>query len=589
MNDPRVEKQPPVPPFVQFCCAAIPQVFDDSLSYYEALCAMWKYLNDTVNVINNNAMVTEDFIVKVNELHDYVENYFTNLDVQEEINNKLDQMAEDGTLQEIITTYIQQNVTWTFDTVADMKLATNLIAGSYARTLGFYAIGDGGGATYLISDSGTANEKDVIAVDDLYAIFQPVLPVVPEQLGAYGDDTHDDSSIISYALSTYKSIKLGRKTYLTTSTITIAESKLTIAGDYPAKIHYTGNNQAILINSGSRNKISDIEIYGNASNIGIEFATTTGKADNIIERCRIDNVATGIKTQYAWDMEVKDTRIISTNTPLILGNQTNNISFNSCYFTGFVTSISLTNCEGIKFDGCDIANYTGTSAVISMYQSALTCINCYFENLGDIVQHIKCTDNSILTLINGHASYGQTSLPTLRINGEEGKVFTTAIQGAPISIVNYYDNSDKPACGKSMKSLDLPNIMQPSMFSALTYFDGTFDVTYTSTGTSVLTNQTFADGVMTLQHGASANPQGIKFSISAGKDYLMYIEGETPEDYPNLTMGQIGTGSSGVYNRNIDMSTKRAIVAFHGFGEEFTIRWNHTEDVVIRKLIIVEQ
>ena len=111
MNDPRVEKQPPVPPFVQFCCAAVPQVFDDSLSYYEALCAMWKYLDETVKVINNNAMVTEDFIAKVNELHDYVEHYFDNLDVQEEINNKLDAMVADGSFQVILDQYVEPKLT----------------------------------------------------------------------------------------------------------------------------------------------------------------------------------------------------------------------------------------------------------------------------------------------------------------------------------------------------------------------------------------------------------------------------------------------------------------------------------------------
>ena len=110
MSDPKVEKQKPVPPFVQFCCAAIPQVFDDSLSYYEALCAMWKYLDETVKVINNNALVTEDFIAQVNELHDYIEHYFDNLDVQEEINNKLDEMALNGTLSNIINNELFNNI-----------------------------------------------------------------------------------------------------------------------------------------------------------------------------------------------------------------------------------------------------------------------------------------------------------------------------------------------------------------------------------------------------------------------------------------------------------------------------------------------
>lgn len=43
-----------------------------------------------------------EYINKFNELHYYVHDYFDNLDVQEEINNKLDAMVEDGTLEKII-------------------------------------------------------------------------------------------------------------------------------------------------------------------------------------------------------------------------------------------------------------------------------------------------------------------------------------------------------------------------------------------------------------------------------------------------------------------------------------------------------
>lgn len=225
MNDPKVEKQKPVPPFVQFCCAAIPQVFDDSLSYYEALCAMWKYLDETVKVINNNAMITEDFIVKVNELHDYVENYFANLDVQEEINNKLDQMALDGTLQEIITTYIQANVTWTFDTVDDMKASTNLIAGSYARTLGFHTLNDGGGATYYITDTGTANEMDIIAVGGLFANLVKGTYVTPEMLGAYSDGVTDDKDYIQRAINISTEVRFkANATYYMSYYVTIHDN-----------------------------------------------------------------------------------------------------------------------------------------------------------------------------------------------------------------------------------------------------------------------------------------------------------------------------------------------------------------------------
>lgn len=215
MND-KPDRMPNVPPFVKFVASAVPMVFDNSLSYYEALCALWKYIQGMTDVINNNATLEEEYIEKFNELKTFVDDYFENLDVQEEINNKLDQMAEDGTLQEIITAYIQANVAWTFDTVADMKAATNLVNGSYARTLGFHSINDGGGALYRISNTGVADEMSVIAVGSVYANLIVESTVTPEIFGAYGDNTHDDQDSINACLQSNAScIKFnGRKTYL---------------------------------------------------------------------------------------------------------------------------------------------------------------------------------------------------------------------------------------------------------------------------------------------------------------------------------------------------------------------------------------
>lgn len=173
-------------------------------------------VNTRVTNFENSVNETvADYIEQFNQLHDYVHDYFDNLDVQEEINNKLDQMLEDGVLQEIITTYIQSNVAWTFDTVADMKQATNLINGSYAQTLGFHTINDGGGAIYKITNSGTANEMDVIAIgSSLYANLVMDGKITPEMYGAYGDDTHDDSTSIQRAFDTASVVDFLNKTYM---------------------------------------------------------------------------------------------------------------------------------------------------------------------------------------------------------------------------------------------------------------------------------------------------------------------------------------------------------------------------------------
>lgn len=120
-------------PFRFWCQKALPLVYDDSLSYYEVLCKVVKqmndfltdlqtatgaidefaqqfvinqqFLNDMADQLGQNVQDLEDYIndrledymTAYTQLQDYVNNYFDNLDVQQEINNKLDEMASDGT------------------------------------------------------------------------------------------------------------------------------------------------------------------------------------------------------------------------------------------------------------------------------------------------------------------------------------------------------------------------------------------------------------------------------------------------------------------------------------------------------------
>ena len=106
-----IEHSRPIPPFLRWCSATIPAVFSNSMTYYETLCSLCNWLQtNLVDVVNNNATVTQQYIDLVNNLKAYVENYFDNLDVQDEINNKLDAMVEDGTLEDIINQEIFGNI-----------------------------------------------------------------------------------------------------------------------------------------------------------------------------------------------------------------------------------------------------------------------------------------------------------------------------------------------------------------------------------------------------------------------------------------------------------------------------------------------
>ena len=97
-------------PFSKFIMSIgeLPTSYLDSLSYAEQVTWFCDYLqNNVIPAINNNADALEEVQNLMTQLQEYVDNYFTNLDVQEEINNKLDQMAEDGTLTELIGNYVQ--------------------------------------------------------------------------------------------------------------------------------------------------------------------------------------------------------------------------------------------------------------------------------------------------------------------------------------------------------------------------------------------------------------------------------------------------------------------------------------------------
>lgn len=105
MNENDLKPINSLPPFTKFCCTIgnIPSSYLLSLTYEEQLLWFCDYLKNTViPALNNNAECVKELQKLYVELHNYVKHYFDNLDVQNEINNKLDEMASDGTLERII-------------------------------------------------------------------------------------------------------------------------------------------------------------------------------------------------------------------------------------------------------------------------------------------------------------------------------------------------------------------------------------------------------------------------------------------------------------------------------------------------------
>ena len=118
-NTPNLGEYTELTPFRYWCQKVLPLVYDDSLSYYELLCKVVDYLNKTMHDVETLHGDVVSLHTAYVELQSYVNDYFDNLDVQKEINNKLDKMASDGSLSAIIAPYVQVAPVFV-DSVSDM-------------------------------------------------------------------------------------------------------------------------------------------------------------------------------------------------------------------------------------------------------------------------------------------------------------------------------------------------------------------------------------------------------------------------------------------------------------------------------------
>lgn len=144
---PNVEIPAKVDSFRFWCQKVLPLVYDDSLSYYELLCKVVEYLNNAIADVNTLGTDVDNINKAYSDLQSYVNNYFSTLDVQEEINNKLDIMASDGSLSAIASPiisastsqWLQQHITNPSNPPLDTSLTVSGAAAD-SSTIGFRCI-----------------------------------------------------------------------------------------------------------------------------------------------------------------------------------------------------------------------------------------------------------------------------------------------------------------------------------------------------------------------------------------------------------------------------------------------------------------
>lgn len=248
--------------------------------------------------------------------------------------------------------YIDENPTriLAFDTVADMQAATMLKSGMTCHTNGFHASGDGGAAYYTVSASGTANGMDVLALQgELYATLVVAEPyVTPEQFGAWGDGTHNDTAALNRAVAVGDVICASSAEYL----ITLDQSNngVVMADNRTFDL----NGSTVRINPTSSDAYAIFSI-NNLDNVTIKNGYIVGDKDT----------HTGTSGEWGHGINVQGTNITISNVVVsqcwgdgaYVGEQTNGASRNvyiadSRFVDNGRNGLSIIACVNGHVNGC---------------------------------------------------------------------------------------------------------------------------------------------------------------------------------------------------------------------------------------------
>lgn len=211
--------------FRYWCQKVLPLVYDDSLSYYELLNKVVNYLNNAIadiasvegNVdalhtaydnlqgyVNNTfEQVEHDYQAMVDafaDLTNYVDNYFNNLDVQNEINNKLDEMATNGTLSALLAPFVATEIPdivagWLSDHITPTSPAVDNTLSVSGAAADAKAVGDRAMITRTLESNADLNS---VTLEGIYHIGTTLY----SGLTNYPSDTY--GKLIVFGSGTYK-------------------------------------------------------------------------------------------------------------------------------------------------------------------------------------------------------------------------------------------------------------------------------------------------------------------------------------------------------------------------------------------------
>jgi hypothetical protein len=323
-------------------------------------------------------------------------------------------LSDTNLVAEKIIDYVTDQKIFYFDTLSDMKVSSYLQAGSAAKTLGYYALNDKGGATYTIREGEAGDDVDemfIVAITGTTLVAELVTDNTTNilQLGAKNSDNGDNSAVLQKAINKLSVVNIPAGIYRIAQNVELKPYR-TIMGDGQTSILVNSDCQIYMESNSSSN-------YSlNMFNIGFRF--------------------NGLRSTYGLDL--KD----------LVYSTIDNCTFRSDDGTNQYNGIRLVKSLGQCYDD--------------------TIVNCFFqkscltlENATDLfIRDSKIWANDLnaaaIDMINncGNCVIKGNHI----IGGSQGGIKSTGTDKILMRILdNYFDGRSKGICGTTYRACTISN------------------------------------------------------------------------------------------------------------------------------------
>lgn len=313
----------------------------------------------------------------------------------------------------------QNSLIKTYNTVSELKSNTDAVVGDTVKTLGYYNMGDGGGARYIICKK--ANNNINIGCDIVLSNKNLIAKLTPEgnkiflrQIGAKGDGINDDSVFAQRALDNYNEVVFASGSYLLHNLEVKKNNTIIYFQQSNVKLKYYTNLKNTFYNLFKIKNKSNIVIDGlkikgqysikdsNTKDPTIESIIDCENCDNLtfknfkISKVYMRNSAleksqpskgaianvVDCKNVEIRDSEFYDINYVEWFTGRPGPRKVNTIIFNNCTFgkNRFGYSATSIFCTNIIFTNNKVKDYKYRGSLFNLHSEKVIAENNYVDN-----------------------------------------------------------------------------------------------------------------------------------------------------------------------------------------------------------------